>query len=131
MAVNRSVVRKANAHTLERRSKPLTALPSYFSDPATEDFNRLIYERVRLGIMSALLVNRSLTFSDLKDLLKTSDGNLSVHARKLEDAGYVDCSKSFDGRFPKTEYQLTAKGRETFQRYLDHMEALIRMARSE
>jgi DNA-binding MarR family transcriptional regulator len=91
--------------------------------------DRLIHERVRLGIASALAVNESLSFQDLKKLLNTTDGNLSVHARKLEDAGYVACSKSFDGRVPKTEYRLTAAGRRALERYLDHMESLIRAAR--
>jgi DNA-binding HxlR family transcriptional regulator len=84
---------------------------------------------VRLGIVGALAVNESLRFQDLKRLLNTTDGNLSVHARKLEDAGYVACSKSFDGRVPKTEYRLTAAGRRALERYLDHMETLIRAAR--
>jgi DNA-binding MarR family transcriptional regulator len=91
--------------------------------------DRLIHERVRLGIASALAVNESLSFQDLKKLLNATDGNLSVHARKLEDAGYVSCSKSFDGRVPKTEYRLTATGRRALERYLDHMESLIRAAR--
>jgi DNA-binding transcriptional ArsR family regulator len=91
--------------------------------------DRLIHERVRLGIVSALAVNERLTFNDLKALLKTTDGNLSVHARKLEEAHYVTCAKSFAGRVPKTEYRLTAPGRRALERYLDHMEALIRAAR--
>lgn len=91
--------------------------------------DRLIHERLRLAIVSALAVNDSLTFSELKAVLKTSDGNLSVHARKLEDAGYVSCRKGFDGRVPRTDYRLTATGRRALERYLDHMEALIRMAR--
>lgn len=89
------------------------------------DLDKVIHERLRLAIVSALAVNESLTFNELKALLKTSDGNLSVHARKLEDAGYVDCVKSFDGRIPRTEYRLTATGRKALERYLDHMEALI------
>ena len=91
--------------------------------------DRLIHERMRLGIVSALAVNDSLTFNELKALLKTTDGNLSVHARKLEEAAYIACSKSFDGRLPKTEYRLTAAGRRALERYLDHMEALIRATR--
>jgi DNA-binding MarR family transcriptional regulator len=82
-----------------------------------------------LGIVSALAVNESLTFNELKRLMQTTDGNLSVHARKLEDAGYVTCTKSFEGRMPKTEYRLTAAGRRALERYLDHMEALIRATR--
>lgn len=93
------------------------------------DLDRLIHERIRLGIVSALAVNDSLSFNDLKALLRTTDGNLSVHARKLEEAGYVVCAKSFEGRLPKTEYRLSAAGRRALARYLDHMEALIRAAR--
>ena len=93
------------------------------------DLDRLIHERVRLGIVSALAVNRSLTFNELKAMLKTTDGNLSVHARKLEEADYIVCTKSFDGRLPKTEYRLTASGRKALERYLNHMEALIRATR--
>lgn len=92
--------------------------------------DRLIHERIRLGIVSALAVNDALSFNELKALLKTTDGNLSVHARKLEDAEYVTCSKSFDGRLPKTEYRLTAAGRKALEKYLSHMEALIRATRS-
>jgi DNA-binding HxlR family transcriptional regulator len=91
--------------------------------------DRLIHERLRLGIVSALAVNDSLSFSDLKKLMKTTDGNLSVHARKLEEADYIACTKSFEGRMPKTEYKLTAMGRRALERYLDHMEALIRATR--
>lgn len=97
--------------------------------PAAAELDRLIHERVRLGIVSALAASESLTFNELKALLKTSDGNLSVHARKLEEAEYVACTKSFAGRVPKTEYRLTAAGRRALERYLDHMEALIRAAR--
>lgn len=92
-------------------------------------FDRLIHERMRLGIVSALAVNERLTFNDLKALLRTTDGNLSVHARKLEEAEYVECVKSFEGRVPKTEYRLTPAGRRALERYLDHMEALIRATR--
>ena len=91
--------------------------------------DRLIHERVRLAIVSGLAVNETLTFNDLKRLLKTTDGNLSAHARKLEEAQYVRCTKSFAGRMPKTEYRLTAIGRRALERYLDHMEALIRATR--
>jgi len=99
------------------------------ADTAPRNLDRLIHERTRLGIVSALAVNESLTFNDLKQLLRASDGNLSVHARKLEDAGYVACTKSFEGRMPKTEYRLTAAGRRALERYLEHMEALIRATR--
>jgi DNA-binding HxlR family transcriptional regulator len=91
--------------------------------------DRLIHERMRLGIVSALAVNESLTFNDLKRLMHTTDGNLSVHARKLEDARYIACTKSFEGRVPRTEYKLTTAGRRALERYLDHMEALIRATR--
>jgi len=96
---------------------------------AAAELDRLIHERIRLAIVSALAVNESLTFNDLKQLLNTTDGNLSVHARKLEDAQYVVCKKFFDGRTPKTEYKLTAAGRKALERYLGHMESVIRAAR--
>ena len=91
--------------------------------------DRLIHERMRLGIVSALAANRSLTFNELKKLLKTTDGNLSVHARKLEEAMYIACTKSFQGRMPKTEYRLTEAGRRALEKYLNHMEALIQAMR--
>ena len=100
------------------------------AQPTPVDLDRLIHERVRLAIVSALAVRESLTFNELKALLKTSDGNLSVHARKLEDADYITCDKSFADRVPKTEYRLTALGRRALERYLDHMEALIRATRA-
>ncbi len=93
------------------------------------DLDRLIHERLRLGIVSALAVNDVLSFSDLKKLLHSTDGNLSVHARRLEEAGYVSCSKGFDGRVPRTEYRLTSSGRQALERYLNHMEALINATR--
>ncbi len=91
--------------------------------------DRLIHERLRLGILSALAVNETLSFNDLKKLMATTDGNLSVHARKLEEAEYIACTKSFEGRVPKTEYRITAAGRRALERYLDHMEALIKSTR--
>ncbi len=91
--------------------------------------DRLVHERLRLGILSALAVNDGLTFNDLKRLLEATDGNLSVHARKLEEAGYVSCSKGFDGRVPRTEYKLLAAGRTALEKYLNHMESLIRATR--
>jgi DNA-binding MarR family transcriptional regulator len=94
------------------------------------ELDRLIHERLRLGIVSALAVNARLTFNDLKRLLRTTDGNLSVHARKLEDAQYVSCTKSFDGRVPRTEFRLTAAGRRALEKYLAHMEAIIKAART-
>jgi len=93
------------------------------------ELDRLIHERMRLGIVSALAANRSLTFNELKKLLKTTDGNLSVHARKLEEADYIACTKSFEGRMPKTEYRLTEAGRQALEKYLRHMEALIQAMR--
>ena len=93
------------------------------------ELDRLIHERLRLGIVSALAVNERLTFNDLKRLLQTTDGNLSVHARKLEDAQYITCDKTFEGRVPRTEYRLTAAGRRAFEKYLSHMEALIKAVR--
>ena len=99
------------------------------SDEGALGLDRLIHERMRLGIVSALAANDSLTFNDLKLLLGTTDGNLSVHARKLEDAKYITCTKSFEGRVPRTEYKLTAEGRRALKRYVDHMEALIRAIR--
>jgi DNA-binding MarR family transcriptional regulator len=96
---------------------------------AASNLDRLIHERTRLAIVSALAVNASLAFSELKELLRVTDGNLSVHARKLEDAGYIGCTKSFAGRMPKTEYRLTPAGRKALEKYLDHMEALIRATR--
>jgi DNA-binding MarR family transcriptional regulator len=99
------------------------------SSVRADALDRLIHERLRLGIVSALAVNDSLSFSDLKKLMKTTDGNLSVHARKLEEADYIDCTKSFEGRMPRTEYRLTASGRRALERYLDHMEALIHATR--
>ena len=93
------------------------------------ELDRLIHERMRLAIVSALAVNDSLTFNELKRLLDTTDGNLSVHARKLEEADYIVCTKSFEGRVPRTEYRLSAAGRQALERYLAHMEALIRATR--
>jgi DNA-binding HxlR family transcriptional regulator len=120
---------KSNAARRERDKKPQpapTGVPAALSAPKLD---RLIHERLRLGILSALSVNQSLTFNELKKLLDTTDGNLSVHARKLEEAAYVACTKSFEGRVPRTEYRLTAAGRKALERYLDHMEALIQAMR--
>jgi DNA-binding MarR family transcriptional regulator len=97
------------------------------TDPLALD--RLIHERIRLGIVSALAVNEMLSFNDLKKLLRTTDGNLSVHARKLEDAGYIACTKSFEGRVPHTDFRITTTGRRVLEKYLAHMEALIRATR--
>jgi DNA-binding HxlR family transcriptional regulator len=111
------------------RDDSLATLRGSVREAVSPDLDRLIHERIRLGIVSALAVNRSLTFNELKALLKTTDGNLSVHARKLEEADYIVCTKSFEGRLPKTEYRLAAAGRRALERYLNHMEALIRATR--
>jgi DNA-binding HxlR family transcriptional regulator len=105
--------------------KPVQVAHRRAADTRVPDLDRLIHERIRLGIVSALAANASLTFNELKQLLQTTDGNLSVHARKLEEAGYVACTKSFEGRMPKTEYRLTDSGRRALDKYLNHMEALI------
>ena len=118
-----------NDHSARERHGTLGADKGPARVAVSPDLDRLIHERIRLGIVSALAVNRSLTFNELKALLKTTDGNLSVHARRLEEADYIVCTKSFDGRLPKTEYRLTAAGRKALERYLNHMEALIRATR--
>ena len=115
--------------TRQETNAPETRAQSAKQKSAAPNLDRLIHERLRLGIISALAANESLTFSDLKNLMNTTDGNLSVHARKLEEAEYITCTKSFEGRMPKTEYRLTASGRRALERYLDHMEALIRATR--
>ena len=115
-----------------RRSAASRALGKVEGEAAAAtapDLDRVIHERLRLGIVSALAVNESLTFTDLKRIMNTTDGNLSVHARRLEEAGYVAMKKSFEGRVPRTEYRLTAEGRRALERYLYHMEALIRATR--
>ena len=111
------------------RQSPAGPRQSAVEKRSTLELDRLIHERLRLGIISALAVNERLTFNDLKRLLQTTDGNLSVHARKLEDAQYVTCDKSFAGRVPRTEYRLTAAGRRALEKYLAHMEALIKAVR--
>jgi DNA-binding HxlR family transcriptional regulator len=110
-------------------AQPLLGVDGGSSAPGPLELDRLIHERMRLAIVSSLAVAESLSFNDLKRLLDTTDGNLSVHARKLEDAGYIACTKSFEGRVPRTEYRLTATGRRALERYLAHMEALIRRTR--
>ena len=115
---------KNHAVTVSRVARP-AVVRRETAGPAIPDFDHLIHEHIRLGIVSALAANSSLTFNDLKKLLKTTDGNLSVHARKLEEAKYIVCSKSFEGRMPRTEYTLAPAGRKAFEKYLDHMEALI------
>lgn len=110
-------------------SRPPRALNAIVGGAAMPDLDKVIHERLRLGIVSALAVNASLTFNELKAHLEATDGNLSVHARKLEEAGYVACTKSFEGRMPKTEYRLTDAGRAALNQYLAHMEALIKAMR--
>ena len=111
------------------QARPLRGVTGRAAEGGPADLDRLIHERMRLGIMSALAVQESLAFAELRTLLRTSDGNLSVHARRLEQAGYVSCRKFFVGRTPRTEYALTEAGRRALRRYLDHMEALIRATR--
>jgi DNA-binding HxlR family transcriptional regulator len=113
---------KKESHAADRGAAPALELP---------ELDRLIHERIRLGIVSALATNESLSFNDLKRILKTTDGNLSVHARKLEEAEYISCVKFFEGRVPRTEYRLTAAGRRALAHYLDQMEQWIRVTREE
>jgi DNA-binding HxlR family transcriptional regulator len=125
---NREHERNDKAAPVRAAAAPLRGVRGK-PDATPGALDRLIHERMRLGIVSALAVNDSLTFNELKGLMKTTDGNLSVHARKLEDAGYVACTKSFEGRVPKTVYALTPNGRRALERYLDHMEAIIKATR--
>lgn len=126
-----AMARSADSDVIKPRAqKPVKVVTEHETvENALPNLDRVIHERMRLGIVSALAVNESLSFNELKKLLQTTDGNLSVHARRLEEADYVECSKSFEGRMPKTEYKLTAAGRKAFERYLDHMEALIQAMR--
>ncbi len=123
MAAKSSAARKSDIKSEIRNPK------SEIRKRSPLELDRLIHERLRLGIVSALAVNDRLSFNDLKRLLQTTDGNLSVHARKLEDAAYIACEKSFEGRVPRTEYRLTAAGRRAFEKYLAHMESIIKAAR--
>ena len=113
------------------RATPASLQSHDGSGSVAQSLDKVIHERIRLGIVSALAVNDRLTFNELKYLLNTTDGNVSVHARKLEDAGYLSCHKSFEGRVPKTEYKLTAAGRRALERYLSHMETIIQAARGK
>jgi len=127
--VGKSALKQTNqrkASVTPARLRDVHAVKAKNPAPSLE---RLIHERLRLGIISALAANESLSFNDLKALLHTTDGNLSVHARKLEEAGYIACSKYFEGRQPKTEYKLTASGRRALESYIGHMEALIQQTR--
>lgn len=125
-------VRSSGTPQRESSARPapgLTSVAGHASDATPIDLDRLIHERIRLGIVSALAVNDSLSFNALKALMGTTDGNLSVHARKLEDAGYISCNKTFEGRVPKTDFALTPVGRQALERYLSHMEAIIKSTR--
>lgn len=117
-------VRSAGAKASPSKGGHLTPIDGNTAIPL--ELDRVIHERLRLAMVSALAVNEALSFNELKTLLDASDGNISVHARKLEDAGYLSCTKGFDGRIPRTEYRLTAQGRRALERYLAHMEALIK-----
>jgi len=127
-SISQHGAQQGKTHEARSRGSARSAQAMRAAEKAPE-LDSLIHERMRLGIVSALAANESLTFSELKELLKTTDGNVSVHARKLEDADYISCAKSFVGRMPKTEYRLTDKGRRALEEYLNHMEALIRAAR--
>ena len=129
MGRRNTVERQAVAE--EKQAKLREVIQGPDGAKASEPMERIIHERIRLAIVSALAVNKYLTFRELKKLLATSDGNLSVHARKLEEAEYIHCDKTFEGRMPKTEYRLTAKGRKALERYLSHMEALISAVRNK
>ena len=115
----------AKENQSEEAKKPQTLKIAETAETVSTELDKIIHERMRLGIISALAANKSLSFTDLKNLLNTTDGNISVHARKLEDAGYLSCEKSFNGRVPLTEYRITSEGKRALERYLNHMEALI------
>ena len=121
--------RGSDAARAPSKTTKLVTVPGSAQTSEDSKFDRLVYERVRLGIMSALAVNERLTFNELKSLFDVSDGNLSAHARKLEEAGYLECTKSFEGRRPKSEYRITAAGRKALHRYLEHIEAVIKATR--
>ena len=123
----RSAAAPQSARTTAQVSR--SAAPPQVRTPQSTNLDRVIHDRTRLAIMSALAVNETLSFTELKGVTETTDGNLSVHARKLEEAGYLHCDKSFAGRTPRTDFRLTASGRRAMEKYLDHMEALIRATR--
>jgi DNA-binding MarR family transcriptional regulator len=128
---DRSAARRLDTRGRPAKPRPVESAAKSTVQATSLELDRLIHERVRLAIVSALAVNPSLSFNELKEILGTTDGNLSVHARKLEDAGYVRCSKSFRDRVPLTEFALTDRGRAALERYLTHMEDLIRMTKGE
>ena len=129
-AVSHSKAKRGGSGAGPQSRAALAPVKGARTDGGAMALERLIHERIRLGIVSALAVNDALTFNDLKQLMQTTDGNLSVHARKLEEAGYLTCSKRFEGRMPKTEYRLSATGRKALERYLQHMESLIEVTRA-
>jgi DNA-binding MarR family transcriptional regulator len=128
--VGKAAVSRQSAVSSRQSSVEPKKAPAEPKQKSPLELNRLIHERLRLGIISALAVNDRLTFNDLKRLLQTTDGNLSVHARKLEDAEYISCEKSFEGRLPRTEYRLTPAGRRALEKYLVHMEAIIKAVKT-
>ncbi len=129
MARKNSAIAKENQS--EETKKPQTLKITKAAETVSTELDKIIHERMRLGIISALAAIKSLSFTDLINLLNTTDGNISVHARKLEDAGYVQCMKSFNGRVPLTEYRITVAGRDALEKYLNHMEALIKAMKGE
>jgi DNA-binding HxlR family transcriptional regulator len=130
MVARQSALKHSTQKKRETAASSLQDVHAAKAKHSTHALDRLIHERMRLGIVSALAANESLTFNDLKNLMETTDGNLSVHARKLEDGGYIACTKSFEGRLPKTEYKLTAAGKRALESYLSHMESLIQQMRN-
>jgi DNA-binding HxlR family transcriptional regulator len=129
--VARQSALKHSTHKRHSTAEGLREVRGTKAKSPAHSLDRIIHERLRLGIISALAANESLTFNDLKGLMHITDGNLSVHARKLEDAGYISCTKSFEGRQPKTEYKLTAAGRKALESYLGHMESLLQHLRKK
>lgn len=123
MAIRKLAINNDDSEDETRKAQPLKVEKA--AEKVSNELDKVIHERIRLGIISALAANEALSFTDLKNLLNTTDGNVSVHARKLEEAGYLTCEKSFKGRIPLTEYRITAAGREALNSYLNHMEALI------
>jgi DNA-binding HxlR family transcriptional regulator len=130
MVARQSALKQSGSKKRETDATSLQDVAAPKAKHSAHSLDRLIHERMRLGIISALAANDSLTFNDLKKLMDTTDGNLSVHARKLEDSGYIACTKSFEGRLPKTEYKLTAAGKRALESYVSHMESLIQQMRN-
>jgi len=124
-----NAARRIHSDTPQRAMKPASVAEHSSGSSIATSLDRLLHDRMRLGIVSALAAGDELSFTDLKSALNATDGNLSVHARKLEEAGYISCAKTFAGRTPRTDYKLTAPGRRALEKYLDHMDALIRAAR--